>query len=81
MPKQSAKEQVQVNFRMPVELRDLLSSHAEDSRRSLNAEIVRRLEQSFEDKFLENEFIELTLLSEIRVLRQEIAELSNRLAK
>jgi hypothetical protein len=47
MPKTPSLEQVQVNFRMPVELRDQLRSASEGNHRSLNAEIVARLEQSF----------------------------------
>jgi hypothetical protein len=50
MAKPPAAEQVQVNFRMPVELRDSLRNEAEKKGRSLNAEIVFRLERSLADE-------------------------------
>jgi hypothetical protein len=36
-------------FRLPVELADKLKNSAEENRRSLNAEIVNRLERSYEE--------------------------------
>jgi hypothetical protein len=36
-------------FRLPIELADKLKHSAEDNRRSLNAEIVNRLERSYEE--------------------------------
>lgn len=47
MSKPPASEQVQVNFRMPVGLRDRIKAAAEDSHRSMNAEIIARLEDTF----------------------------------
>ncbi len=42
-----ADDIVQVNFRMPADLKAALERAAEESRRSLTAEIVARLEASF----------------------------------
>lgn len=47
MSKPPVSEQVQVNFRMPVELRDRIKAAAEDNHRSMNAEIIARLEDTF----------------------------------
>ena len=47
MAKSPVAEQVQVNFRMPVALRDRIKAVAEDSGRSMNAEIVQALEYYF----------------------------------
>tara|TARA_R110000850_G_C9830318_1_gene453287 strand:- start:345 stop:692 length:348 start_codon:yes stop_codon:yes gene_type:complete len=44
MAKPPAVEQVQVNFRMPSELRDKIKESAEKNNRSMNAEIVVALE-------------------------------------
>ena len=41
-------EIVQVNFRMPKELKDRLEASAQESGRSITAELVMRLERSFE---------------------------------
>ncbi len=43
------KTDSQVNFRMPTKLRDMLKSAAEANNRTLTAEIVARLERSFND--------------------------------
>lgn len=47
MSKPPVSEQVQVNFRMPAELRDTIKAMAEFGHRSMNAEIIARLEQAF----------------------------------
>ena len=47
MPKIPSSEQVQVNFRLPAELRDMIKAAAESNNRSMNAEIVSRLGSSF----------------------------------
>lgn len=47
MSKPPVAEQVQVNFRMPVDLRDRIKSKAESNGRSMNAEIIDALESSF----------------------------------
>lgn len=47
MSKPPVTEQVQVNFRMPVDLRDAIREAALRSGRSMNAEIIMRLEATF----------------------------------
>lgn len=47
MARPPATEQVQVNFRMPAELRDRIKAAAEKNSRSMNAEIVHALEKAF----------------------------------
>ncbi|VWX29703.1 Arc family DNA-binding protein [Moraxellaceae bacterium 17A] len=42
-------EIVQVNFRMPKDLKDKLEQAAQQSGRSITSELVTRLEQSFSD--------------------------------
>ena len=48
MARTPISEQVQVNFRMPVELRDRIKAAADDNGRSMNAEIIIRLDRTFE---------------------------------
>lgn len=43
------KPDAQVNFRMPFDLREMLKAAADASGRTLTAEIVLRLERSFEE--------------------------------
>ncbi|MGB3290929.1 MAG: Arc family DNA-binding protein [Burkholderiaceae bacterium] len=43
-----ARTDPQVNFRMPQNLRDMLEDAAKENKRTLTAEIVARLEHSFE---------------------------------
>lgn len=47
MARTPTDEQVQVNFRMPADLRDRLKVAAGTNNRSMNAEIVARLDASF----------------------------------
>ncbi|MBC7131703.1 MAG: Arc family DNA-binding protein [Roseovarius sp.] len=47
MAKPPVSEQVQVNFRMPVDLRDRIKRKAEEHGQSMNAEIVEALEHMF----------------------------------
>lgn len=44
-----SENHVQVNFRMPEALRERLKEVAQDNRRSMNAEIIYRLEQAIFD--------------------------------
>ncbi|WP_394887560.1 Arc family DNA-binding protein [Mesorhizobium sp. AaZ16] len=60
-----ARTDPQVNLRFPAELKERLEAHARQNKRSLTAEIVRRLEQSFH-------------LGEILAESGEIAELAAR---
>lgn len=43
-------DQVQVNFRMPIELRDRLKEDAFMQNRSMNAEIIARLQSTYRRK-------------------------------
>lgn len=47
MSKPPVSEQAQVNFRMPVDLRDRLKRASQANNRSMNAEIINRLEDTF----------------------------------
>lgn len=47
MARPPVSEQVQVNFRMPVDLRDRIRAASESNNRSLNAEIVAALEEKY----------------------------------
>lgn len=47
---------VTVRLRVPPELRDKIAESAEKYNRSMNADMVARLEESFENKQLENKF-------------------------
>jgi len=40
-------QQVRITFRLPLKLRQMLSLEAEKNNRSMNAEIIARLERSF----------------------------------
>ncbi|WP_417809312.1 Arc family DNA-binding protein [Thioclava sp.] len=58
MTKTPVAEQVQVNFRMPAELRDRIKLAAERNSRSMNAEIVSVLEEAFPKPKTGRDFIE-----------------------
>lgn len=45
-----ARSDPQLNFRIPLELREKLESAAKENNRSLTGELVARLEQSFETR-------------------------------
>lgn len=47
-----ARSDPQINFRIPQELKDALDAASAENRRSLTAEVVARLQQSFENKLL-----------------------------
>lgn len=47
MAKPPVSEQVQVNFRMPVDLRDRIKARAEQDDQSMGAAIVEALEKAF----------------------------------
>lgn len=78
----------QVNFRIPQELKDKLEQAAKDSGRSITAELVTRLERSFDEStnvigiFNQDELKELAieiakLLSDNRDLSQEFIQIIN----
>jgi hypothetical protein len=70
-----ARSDLQVNIRMPAELKAAIESAAADSKRSMNAEIVARLEQSFTKIFFSHNFDdeqEIRIVDAVvRVLREE----------
>lgn len=47
MAKPPVSEQIQVNFRMPVDLRDRIKIAAEVNNRSMNAELIAALEEMY----------------------------------
>ncbi|WP_417257160.1 Arc family DNA-binding protein [Celeribacter halophilus] len=55
MAKTPSSEQVQVNFRMPEDLRDRIKAAAEQHNRSMNAEIVATLAEKYPPKFIDAE--------------------------
>ena len=78
MPKIPSAEQVQVNFRLPAELRDMIKDAAGSNNRSMNAEIVSRLGSSFaqEAPFIPDE-IQLDEEEEVKMeaIMQSFAEM------
>lgn len=54
-----ARSDPQINFRIPQELKDALDAASAENRRSLTAEVVARLQQSFENKLLSQGDIEV----------------------
>lgn len=83
-----ARNDPQVNFRIPQELKDKLEQAAKDSGRSITAELVTRLERSFDEStnvigiFNQDELKELAieiakLLSDNRELSQEFIQIIN----
>jgi predicted DNA-binding protein len=62
-------DEVQVNFRIPRELRDRLKAAAEDSGRTLTAEFVLRLQKSFDS--------DANALEEIEFLTGRVEDLSS----
>lgn len=66
MAKVPVSEQVQVNFRMPPALRDRIKAAADASGRSMNAEIIARIEATFAPPIDLGE-ISLTLEEEARM--------------
>lgn len=78
----------QVNFRIPQELKDKLEQAAKDSGRSITAELVTRLDRSFDEStnvigiFNQDELKELAieiakLLSDNHELSQEFIQIIN----
>ncbi|MBI1453614.1 Arc family DNA-binding protein [Acinetobacter sp. FL51] len=53
---------VAYNLRLPQELKDKIAESAKELNRSMNADIVARLEESFEQKFTDLESIPLEKL-------------------
>jgi predicted DNA-binding protein len=65
-----ARSDPQVNIRMPQALKERLESATIETNRSLNGEIVARLEESFEDRMGPMDLSEKSLIKiEDRVMR------------
>ncbi len=57
-----AKDYTQVNFRIPTKLKEEIEKAAQENERSITAEIVHRLEQSFESEVKVSETLEFELM-------------------
>lgn len=57
-----AKDYTQVNFRIPTKLKEEIEKAAQENERSITAEIVHRLEQSFEPEVRVSETLEFELM-------------------
>lgn len=57
-----AKDYTQVNFRIPTKLKEEIEKAAQENERSITAEIVHRLEQSFEPEVKVSETLEFELM-------------------
>lgn len=68
----------QIKLRLPTELKQKIEAEAQDSKRSMNAEVVARLENSFNFKKLEIEGSEQTILGPYQLMDRK-KELSDRL--
>ena len=62
MAKPPVSEQVQVNFRMPVDLRNRIKYYAELNNRSMNAEIISALEEAIPPMPVDERFVKLNKL-------------------
>lgn len=56
-----SREDPQLRIRLPVELKDKIENTAKENGRSMNSEIVHRLEDSFKDKSLNNSIASLSM--------------------
>ena len=68
----------QIKLRLPTELKQKIEAEAQDAKRSMNAEVVARLENSFNFKKLEIEGNEQTILGPYQLMDRK-KELSDRL--
>lgn len=75
-----ARTDPQVNFRIPVELKDKLDSAAKENGRTLTAELILRLEMTFEQDDQVSELMERInkLEDDIHGLNEDNRELSYR---
>lgn len=66
------KDNVQVNFRLPQELKQKLENSAQANGRSITSELIVRLDESFDDKKQSDDLTQLKLdqiLTEIQSLK------------
>lgn len=59
------KDNVQVNFRLPQELKQKLEQSAQDNGRSITSELIVRLDKSFENQTMQSDDITQTKLDQI----------------
>ena len=67
-----SRDDAQVNFRMPHKLKDKLAAAAKQNHRSLTAEIVDRLENSFEQTGIPAEYASVRLIEALRTVIEEV---------
>jgi len=81
-----AKDYTQVNFRIPTKLKEEIEKAAQESERSITAEIVHRLEKSFEPDLKVSDTLEFDLMyrsyieqtKQIKELRDMLKDLLNK---
>lgn len=81
-----AKDYTQVNFRIPTKLKEEIEKAAKDSERSITAEIVHRLEESFKPELKVTETLEFELMmqsyleqaKQIKELKEMLEQLLNK---
>ena len=71
-----ARQDPQLKLRLPEDLKDKIAKAAEKSGRSMNAEIVSRLEQSidFEDEYGDLETVMREIWDDIDKLKAQVTE-------
>ena len=75
-----AREYSQVNFRIPTKLKEKIEESASTNDRSITAELVARLEQSFEPEIQVHETLEFKLMMQSYLDQaQQIKELKTML--
>ena len=75
-----AREYSQVNFRIPTKLKEKIEESASTNDRSITAELVARLEQSFEPEVQVHETLEFKLMMQSYLDQaQQIKELKTML--
>ena len=80
MTKPPVSEQVQVNFRMPVELRDRIRAEADSHGRSMNAEIIMRLEATLEiEKTMEAGSVSPSFVQDVANFTRTLEELKTKI--
>lgn len=73
-----AKDYSQVNFRIPTQLKEKVEASASENEQSITAELVSRLEKSFEQTSQDKELSELK--NELEQLNQTVKILSKTLS-
>lgn len=71
MSRAPVTDQVQVNFRMPVDLRERIKLAAEENNRSMNAEIIATLEEAYPDPYDKDAAV-LALIEQVAATQREM---------